>query len=148
MLNNRSIMLNFNLTETIKNDSLPVFLDTKRKLVNGSATLQALEELMSYKNLSRESMGYYFSGYQIFENATYHSDDLHTNNTFCTTDPTAAVFMTLPQPGFHLTAYKMTLFMLGSTHTPNPTDDDYKKLNETFQMCLKKEDTEPTAAGN
>ncbi|XP_075532158.1 uncharacterized protein LOC142564864 [Dermacentor variabilis] len=142
-LNNRSIMLNFTLQETTQNDSLAVFLpnDTRRQLIiNGSATLEALITLARTETPNLTALYYYFSGYEIFENSTYRADDLHTNNTFCTGVPAATVLNTLPLPGFFLTAYKMTIFTLGSTRTPQPTEEDYNRMNATFQRCMKKEE--------
>ncbi|XP_075532146.1 uncharacterized protein LOC142564850 [Dermacentor variabilis] len=139
-LHERYIMLNFTLQYTTLNDSLPVFINDSSKLhsVNGSATLEALKALAQSQARNLTSIYYLFTGYDIFANSTYPSDDLHTNNTFCTGDPAATVFMTYPSISFHQTACKMTLLTLGSTNSPYPNETDYNRMNMTFQRCLIK----------
>uniref|UniRef100_L7MBP3 Putative secreted peptide n=1 Tax=Rhipicephalus pulchellus TaxID=72859 RepID=L7MBP3_RHIPC len=131
-LHNDKIMVNLTVQHVQKNDNLTVFIK-QNETVNGNATLEALKGLLLQPpHLPNNTIGYHFTGYNINET---RPDALYTNNTFCTEQPTATVLQSLQFTNFYLSAWKMTLFILGSNHTPVPDKEDYKRMNDSFWRC-------------
>uniref|UniRef100_A0A224YHD8 28 kDa Metastriate family member n=1 Tax=Rhipicephalus zambeziensis TaxID=60191 RepID=A0A224YHD8_9ACAR len=131
-LHKNLVMVNLTVNSTQKNDSLRVF-EHDNVTVNGNATLDVLKKLLQSE--PNNTIGYYFTGRNINETKERRADDIYTLDTFCTSNPTATVLQSLQFPGFYLTAYKETIFMLGSRHTPKPHNDDYERMNQTFRRC-------------
>uniref|UniRef100_A0A224Y9W0 28 kDa Metastriate family member n=1 Tax=Rhipicephalus zambeziensis TaxID=60191 RepID=A0A224Y9W0_9ACAR len=134
----KSIKVTFEVTDAEKEDKLVEYYNKTEEIVNGNGTLENLKKEADREILHKlNSIHYFFSGSYIYENETMHQDGVYTPHTFCTVSATATVIQSMPDPNFWMTPYKMTLFLFGSRHTPQPDEQDYRKMNDTFQLCLR-----------
>ncbi|XP_049512238.1 uncharacterized protein LOC119465023 [Dermacentor silvarum] len=128
-------MLNFTVENATLINNLTVYYE-QNTTINGNATLEALKNF-TQNTSSIDTINYFFTSTQVWENSTYRADDIFTPDTFCTKNVTATVIFTLLDPRFYLTALKETIFMLGSRRTQRFRPEDYIKMNQTFWKCYQ-----------
>uniref|UniRef100_L7MBL2 Putative secreted peptide n=1 Tax=Rhipicephalus pulchellus TaxID=72859 RepID=L7MBL2_RHIPC len=107
--------------------------------IDGEKTLQALIEYSDSQKKRKDSIHYYFVA-GPFNASIKQTDALHTNNTFCTKNASAAIVQTIiyQNPYFYFTAQKMTALTLGSMHPAHLEDVDKKHLEKIFKNCPKR----------
>ncbi|KAL3250597.1 hypothetical protein MRX96_055440 [Rhipicephalus microplus] len=115
--------------------------------INGNKTLRRLIKYAESMNHSNDSIHYLFVA-GPFDVPRIQTDDLHTNNTFCTKNASAAVVETsiFPKHFYHYTTQKMTALTLGFKSPTSLSEQDEKNLTEIFKRCPKKS-TEENKAG-
>uniref|UniRef100_A0A6G5A4T3 Putative conserved secreted protein n=1 Tax=Rhipicephalus microplus TaxID=6941 RepID=A0A6G5A4T3_RHIMP len=109
------------------------------KKINGEKTLRRLIKYAQSLNHSNDSIHYLFVA-GPFDVPRTQTDDLHTNNTFCTNNASAAVVETsiFPNHFYHYTTQKMTTLTLGFK-SPTSLSEEDKKSHGNIQEMLQEE---------
>uniref|UniRef100_A0A224YBN2 28 kDa Metastriate family member n=1 Tax=Rhipicephalus zambeziensis TaxID=60191 RepID=A0A224YBN2_9ACAR len=110
-INKMQLMINISVANVTHNESLVVRDEsgTDPLKIQPWKTLEKLREYAQDLNNSNDSIHYLFASREFYENET-QTDDLHTNDTFCTGDASATIVHTVAfNYEFYKTATKMTL---------------------------------------
>uniref|UniRef100_A0A6G5A2M9 Putative secreted peptide n=1 Tax=Rhipicephalus microplus TaxID=6941 RepID=A0A6G5A2M9_RHIMP len=103
--------------------------------INGRRTLRTLIKYAASLNNSNDSIHYLFVA-GPFDVLRMQTDDLHTNNTFCTKNASVAVVETsiFPKHFYHYTTQKMTALTLGFKSPTSLSEQDKENLTEIFKL--------------
>uniref|UniRef100_A0A6G5A383 Putative secreted peptide n=1 Tax=Rhipicephalus microplus TaxID=6941 RepID=A0A6G5A383_RHIMP len=106
------------------------------KKINGKKTLRTLIKYAQSLNHSNDSIHYLFVA-GPFDVPRIQTDDLHTNNTFCTKNASAAVVETriFPKHFYHYTTQKMTALTHASRETKAYSQSLGLDRLEDAQVC-------------
>ncbi|XP_075529840.1 uncharacterized protein LOC142563175 [Dermacentor variabilis] len=153
-LHNRSIMINITVKEPITSHNLTVYFEANQS-VDGRRTLENLTKYGESMHKPKNSIFFLFYWARHVEDVRtadlidYHKSpgsnrpgvsEVSTNNTFCTTNTSAAVVRHKPGSENIWSTVRAILTTFGSRHFLNFTDDDWKTMNETFSRCPRRKE--------
>ncbi|XP_070383529.1 uncharacterized protein [Dermacentor albipictus] len=148
-LHNRSIMVNITVKLAVEKKNLTVYFEGTH-IMDGNHTLENLTKFGESMKKPKNSVFFLFSwATEVQDERTaglidfiYPSDphrlgvsEVATENTFCTTNTSAAVIRHKHKSKNFWSTTRALLTVFGSRHFLNFTKKDWDTMNETFSRC-------------